>query len=85
MIDFSFATIELLKPSSFESLVKGERIMSPEAFIGLGLSGVIITMLSKSPKPAPSEKPNRKTIATVVLAGKSRDICILEDPTTHQS
>ncbi|MEO0432510.1 MAG: hypothetical protein AAF151_12515 [Cyanobacteria bacterium J06656_5] len=39
--------------------------MSPEMFVGFGLSALVVMMFGKSPKPQP--KPPKRTTVTFVL------------------
>lgn len=51
--------------------------MSPEMFVGLGLSALVVTMLGKSPDAEPS-KP-RKTLITFVLPNCDDEGVILKE------
>ena len=52
--------------------------MPLDMLIGLSLSGLLIVLFNQSPTPK-SDKPTRKTIATVVLSGSSGEIEIVKD------
>jgi hypothetical protein len=58
--------------------------MSPDMLIGLSLSGLLILLCNQSPAPK-SDKPAKKTIATLVLSGSSGEIEIIKDSQSNNS
>ena len=58
--------------------------MPLDMLLGLSLSGVLILLFNQSPQPK-SDKPARKTIATVVLSGSSGEIEIIKDSQSTNS
>ncbi|MGD1855128.1 MAG: hypothetical protein ACFB2W_12850 [Leptolyngbyaceae cyanobacterium] len=49
--------------------------MSPEMFIGFGLSALVVMLLGKSPEPKPKSK---KTVVTFVLPNCDDEIILKE-------